>query len=1736
MYDELKNDDTILEISKIFDINIKNEKQIKTVFISENNFLQNLYFLSLDKKIYKLNILTKKVEEFYFSKNHKVILITGNNENKYLIIIFKNCKIYAIDSETNSIFYFKNLQSVPININQEGKDNVFSPKLNIFINENLNKAVLYTGKEIIIWYKHQIKYNIKKQLNELIGYHIYIQLEEEKKSFIKEKDKYCDYLTCIFNNDIFQGDSVNIYYFMVYKIENTNLFKLVIISYIFFFNKENLFNSIDNNDMKEKYLINNEIKNRFLSKYSFTYLINTKEKDNICENKIIQNMIIKENKTGNMILIGINFNNYLDNILILFFPKSYKVFSSLISNIILNKKFKMVIEDLSFVNNDYFLIIYFINGYFALLNTDFKIVKFYDSLNNFSFFEGTNNIYIFNTFLSMNFYNNQKGYAEINIHYHIFSNSYNSISSKDNQNSLFNFSNNTKSFSYFIVYTNAKIIGFHIKNKDYSYVDRLLHSEIKQFHEIIYLIKFLQINEFDESKKGYLFDKVHNYLVSNYGYIFQSLKAVLNTLPTERDADNNKIFYENSVQDIDESKLINEVFIKFIYIFRHINIIKYYPLSLTSYFIVLTNDYFQFLLNQKDVWLSFLLVELGEKYLLNKLKLRNYKNNSNDAKYIQGKTSFLIFNPNFLQQNIIKGYNRINNFALFSKLRLLIIFFCLMEFRNNQARNINVLYFVLAKLVVNKLKEENALDDLNFMVKVIIRNWKYLKSENMKSSEEYILNSFSINYKAETLGLLLHTNSFLTSNYIGAISIPKSSGKNNNFNNVRDIKSRFDFFNDFYSLDELNNFNNFIIKYTTGQDHILSREYSYFNHLGIVQKWMIYFINFLYPELFNEYKHYINTHLKQIVYYKEPKNISPEEKNLNKMIFFNLFIFMNILIQFNKDIFQFFINNKSDLNNKFFKIVLPSDLPYLISEFYAIIYNKFVKNKNNVNITNIFLKEINDVFCHLWTRYKKNIEYDINNVFDFCNFLTQKGFKYYMNKEQIINNIKENIENINDKNDSNNRINYYIFTLLEFSIIVIHKNDIFNEIDFKNKSNFIFDVIKILPDNFKKNIYELCFVVFIGNIRDYIYRQIGGKKGEKNVILKPQEEYNFFICINFIKNLFIKYISEDNSFVYENIGEVIQILPDFIKIILLEESLSYLYSSFEKNFIENIFDTNEILSLKNFGKNKFDFIKGQKISKDFYDIIFPNKKQKFKLFNILLYNMIDLIFNGSKNFELEFEVDINRILNIMKNNVNENFFDQILKGKLDEFKQNYKDENNYIDKLIKRIKISIIKIFHLLSILFLKYKLLKLDLRKNKIEIIQLYILLLLLVENNSNYPIKIKDICKTLKYIINNNKTEQAHKGIVDILININLGFIFKQLEPNNSFKELEKFIGEKHKNLMDLYSYTISNNINIFSKLKGKFKDEQNKFILFFSINNYIQLLNNIFRIAKSESIYIKNKNKEAFKEQKLIYKILLEKYYNLTGFNFNMKIEFKKHWKLSINNPIYNLIISEKFPENKYYNKDIFNYILPDRIKNDKIELPSFSKIKEKILKNSLSLSGNKTIEKDEKEEEFKLYKLEFKNKNNNKYNKFIKPLFNKYNKFEIFSILFKKMIMNKFKNQLFMCFKNRNEILSLEKLNFIKYSINNKSYESFTIREKYLKDEENIDNNTKIKPYTVLKINKFNPGEASKSKFFNELLSQKDTSHLGTKIQDKLNELQNKIKKYEDFNVLIQNKFFNNIDNI
>ena len=71
-----------LILSKNFDIKIKTGHSIQIVHIDENNYLKSLFFLK-GKKIFNVNILTKKNDELNFSKNHEVEFFTGNNNNKW---------------------------------------------------------------------------------------------------------------------------------------------------------------------------------------------------------------------------------------------------------------------------------------------------------------------------------------------------------------------------------------------------------------------------------------------------------------------------------------------------------------------------------------------------------------------------------------------------------------------------------------------------------------------------------------------------------------------------------------------------------------------------------------------------------------------------------------------------------------------------------------------------------------------------------------------------------------------------------------------------------------------------------------------------------------------------------------------------------------------------------------------------------------------------------------------------------------------------------------------------------------------------------------------------------------------------------------------------------------------------------------------------------------------------------------------------------------------------------------------------------------------------------------------------------------------------------------------------------------------------------------------------------------------------------------------------------------------
>ena len=140
-----------LILSKNFDIKIKTGHSIQIVHIDESSYLKSLFFLK-GKKIFNVNILTKKNEELNFSKNHEVEFITGNNNNKYLIILFSNNKIFAIDLKKN-IFFFKNLLNFQ---NKNFSLNEIKFK-KLFINDDLSKFVIFIENQIIIWYKSTTK-------------------------------------------------------------------------------------------------------------------------------------------------------------------------------------------------------------------------------------------------------------------------------------------------------------------------------------------------------------------------------------------------------------------------------------------------------------------------------------------------------------------------------------------------------------------------------------------------------------------------------------------------------------------------------------------------------------------------------------------------------------------------------------------------------------------------------------------------------------------------------------------------------------------------------------------------------------------------------------------------------------------------------------------------------------------------------------------------------------------------------------------------------------------------------------------------------------------------------------------------------------------------------------------------------------------------------------------------------------------------------------------------------------------------------------------------------------------------------------------------------------------------------------------------------------------------------------------------------------------------------------------
>ena len=430
-----------------------------------------------------------------------------------------------------------------------------------------------------------------------------------------------------------------------------------------------------------------------------------------------------------------------------------------------------------------------------------------------------------------------------------------------------------------------------------------------------------------------------------------------------------------------------------------------------------------------------------------------------------------------------------------TRMRLLLFFFCLFEFRNNSSNNINVLYFILAKLNVDKFKENDVMEQMRNVIKLFSKNYLFLKQESDKSGKNDIM-----------LSVLFFSH---IKEFFSDLKITKTEREDLNF----------DFFAEFYSIDDFISYIEPTQNFCKNDDLALLSEFNYLNNTGILQKWIIFMTNYLFYDLFQDIKKFMDNHLRQVEG-KAESNISPEEKSLTKLVYFNMVFILQYLQNFFKDIILFLTQKEScfsenynkfnihtnniyhmnsynnynenndnindnnndntneninennsednfshysdkiqdDFNRVLFRSISPIDIPFLIFSFYINETNPNNKSKSN---------EINKNLGNIILSLSRQCPLSLDDLLELIEFIHLNGFNYIQNNN---NNEMENNEMINQF-EPMKRIQNYIFTTFLFYFFILHKLNLIYLLE--SELNLLFDVIDSLNINQRKQLYEL---------------------------------------------------------------------------------------------------------------------------------------------------------------------------------------------------------------------------------------------------------------------------------------------------------------------------------------------------------------------------------------------------------------------------------------------------------------------------------------------------------------------------------------------------------------------------------------------------------------------------------------------------------------------------------------
>ena len=269
--------------------------------------------------------------------------------------------------------------------------------------------------------------------------------------------------------------------------------------------------------------------------------------------------------------------------------------------------------------------------------------------------------------------------------------------------------------------------------------------------------------------------------------------------------------------------------------------------------------------------------------------------------------------------------------------------------------------------------------------------------------------------------------------------------------------------------------------YCSGEEDQLINEYNYINHIGILQKWVLLFTNGLFDYLFNDIKGYITNHINKFNHAeKTDDNISPEEYNLNNVIYFN-FSFFNLNIIYNVKYFlSSFLKKKEEydisnngtsnvayyddpnilqyFNKAFVPFISPVDIPFAIFEFYVLEDNNDRKTLPYEINNNLFKKII---------QFSKQSNLAITDCFELMDTIIEKGFK-----------TRHMVLITCDKIQKN----FYIGMV--FYIFLIHK---FNQLQmFSNDETLLLNLIDNLNPYYKTEFYELLFIILNGILKFFL--------------------------------------------------------------------------------------------------------------------------------------------------------------------------------------------------------------------------------------------------------------------------------------------------------------------------------------------------------------------------------------------------------------------------------------------------------------------------------------------------------------------------------------------------------------------------------------------------------------------------------------------------------------------------